>query len=456
MTVVVFCGPTLSAEEVHRVLPDAICLPPAAHGDIYRAASARHTPRVIGLIDGYFRTVPAVRHKEILWAMAQGVHVFGAASMGALRAAELADFGMVGVGSIFDDLQSGRLEDDDEVAVDHGPVELNYCALNEAMVDVRATMEAAAEASVVTHDTANKVRGLAKALPYAERGYLLLLNKAAEMGVPAREIDNLREWLVSGKISFKRFDARKLLEVIRDFIATNPPPLSVSYHLERTEFWERDRTLALAIEVSDNGSAGSLLVEDILDELRLAPGAYDAARRAALGRALALREVWRQGIELTADERDACLRSWLRERQIGLRTWLEVNHLDENSFAGFIEEEALIRKLEFIMVEAMDAHLLDALRAKDTFSRLKARALEKRAALLSLGKLDATLDSSGIALGALLHWFTNRIINDRVPGSQETLAMQLGFNDVSAFTRALLREYYFMTESEKEERSHRN
>jgi len=42
---------------------------------------------VIGVIDGYLRWA-TVWHKEILWAMAEGIHVFGAASIGALRAAD--------------------------------------------------------------------------------------------------------------------------------------------------------------------------------------------------------------------------------------------------------------------------------------------------------------------------------------------------------------------------------
>ena len=86
-------------------------------------------PQAIGIIDGYFQWAPAVWHKEILWAIQQGVHVFGAASMGALRAAELAPFGMRGVGRIFEAYRDGVLpgsgdepfEDDDEVAVVHGP-----------------------------------------------------------------------------------------------------------------------------------------------------------------------------------------------------------------------------------------------------------------------------------------------------------------------------------------------
>ena len=140
MTVFVFVGPTLSSAEVGAA-GNFVCLPPAAQGDLYRAAQQR--PQAIGLIDGYFEGVPSVWHKEILWAMTHGVHVFGSASMGALRAAELAAFGMQGVGVVFEAFHSGELADDDEVAVVHGPAEVGYVRLSEAMVDIRFTLAAA-------------------------------------------------------------------------------------------------------------------------------------------------------------------------------------------------------------------------------------------------------------------------------------------------------------------------
>ncbi|MCK5364697.1 MAG: hypothetical protein KAR22_17095, partial [Gammaproteobacteria bacterium] len=123
MTIYVFVGPTLSVEDASAVL-DAVYLPPVQQGDIYRVATLLN-PSAIGIIDGYFQQVPSVWHKEILWAMARGVHVFGSASMGALRAAELEPFGMQGVGRIFEAYRSGvfapyfgeAFEDDDEVAV---------------------------------------------------------------------------------------------------------------------------------------------------------------------------------------------------------------------------------------------------------------------------------------------------------------------------------------------------
>src|SRR5437763_12688169 len=123
MTIYVFTGPTLSADEGRAEL-DAVYLPPVSQGDLYRVA--RRSPQAIGIVDGYFERVPAVWHKEILWALTRGIHVYGSASMGALRAAELDVFGMVGVGEIFEAYRDGVLEDDDEVAVAHAYAEAGF------------------------------------------------------------------------------------------------------------------------------------------------------------------------------------------------------------------------------------------------------------------------------------------------------------------------------------------
>jgi hypothetical protein len=87
MTAHVFIGPTLAAEEARAIWPDAVYMPPVRQGDVYRVVT-RLRPDAIGIVDGYFAHVPSVWHKEILYALAEGVPVYGSASMGALRAAE--------------------------------------------------------------------------------------------------------------------------------------------------------------------------------------------------------------------------------------------------------------------------------------------------------------------------------------------------------------------------------
>ncbi|MEL7154742.1 MAG: TfuA-like protein, partial [Pseudomonadota bacterium] len=91
MKTVAFLGPSLPPADAAGVT-DAVILPPARRGDVVHAI-AKHDPETILIIDGYFEQVPSVWHKEILWALSQGRTVAGAASMGALRAAELDQFG---------------------------------------------------------------------------------------------------------------------------------------------------------------------------------------------------------------------------------------------------------------------------------------------------------------------------------------------------------------------------
>lgn len=55
-------------------------------------------------------------HKEIVFALLQGVVCVGAASVGALRAAECSRYGMIGIGKIYQMYAAGE-EDDSLVAM---------------------------------------------------------------------------------------------------------------------------------------------------------------------------------------------------------------------------------------------------------------------------------------------------------------------------------------------------
>ena len=55
VSVYVFTGPTISPAEASREL-EAVYLPPAAEGDVYRVTLKR--PQAIGIIDGYFQSIP--------------------------------------------------------------------------------------------------------------------------------------------------------------------------------------------------------------------------------------------------------------------------------------------------------------------------------------------------------------------------------------------------------------
>jgi hypothetical protein len=273
VNVYIFLGPTLSAAEAQTEL-DAVYLPPAGQGDVYRLAAFR--PNVIGLVDGYFESVPAVWHKEILWAMLQGVHVYGSASIGALRAAELSDFGMVGVGAVFEAFRDGLLEEDDEVAVQHAPSETDFLRLSEPMVNIRCTVRAAADANIIDASTCNALIDLAKSRFYPERNYQTLLRDASAAGLPAAQLTALRDWLPVGQIDRKRLDALEMLRRIRLDLASGLAPKKVQYHFEYTYHWDQCWRTA---EASDPNRPGSpTLFEDVLEELCLVEHGWQRAR----------------------------------------------------------------------------------------------------------------------------------------------------------------------------------
>ena len=232
--VAVFVGPTLASSDL-RAFSDFVCLPPASCGDVYRASSCR--PRAIGLIDGYFDQLRAVWHKEVLWALSHGVQVFGSASMGALRAAELADFGMRGVGRIFESYRSGAVEDDDEVAVLHGPAESGFLPLTEPMVNIRATLAQAVAAGVIGDDERLRLQSIGKAIYYQDRTWPELFARSRAAGL-SDTTTRLEARLGACLFDEKRKDALEMLGCMRRFLNSAPEPAPASFRFEWTDTWD--------------------------------------------------------------------------------------------------------------------------------------------------------------------------------------------------------------------------
>ena len=172
--------------------------PPAAAGDALLAA--REKPSVFVLIDGVFDAGCAIRHNELLRLLAAGVRVIGAASMGALRAAELHPFGMEGVGVVFNAYARGRLVGDDEVALLHGPAELDWAPISVPLVTIRATLIAARRCGVISRQAARALLLRAMAAPYDERTWDELLH-------PSGLEDAFRTFALTRTIDLKRADA---------------------------------------------------------------------------------------------------------------------------------------------------------------------------------------------------------------------------------------------------------
>ena len=232
MKAVIFAGPSLPP----ALRPNDPALewrPPVKQGEVYEAALGR--PAIIGIIDGYFEVTPTVWHKEILWAMAQGIHVYGSASIGALRAAELHPFGMVGIGRIFAAYRDGILTDDDEVAVLHGPEELGYPAVTEAMVNIRAALDKAIAERVIDQALGDRVTEVGKALFYKDRNWDAILRLAARDLSPI-VLDHLAAWLSTGQRDQKRIDAQTMIAVTRAHLSAGVIPPKVLYRFHETGY----------------------------------------------------------------------------------------------------------------------------------------------------------------------------------------------------------------------------
>ncbi|HEU0030279.1 MAG TPA: TfuA-like protein [Kofleriaceae bacterium] len=203
---IVFVGPTLPASDVTRLLPGATVAPPVAVGDVLALARrGRRAVTRIAIIDGYFERMAAVWHKEILLALERGIEVWGAASMGALRAAELAPFGMIGVGTIYQWYASGTLVADDAVAVAHLPAEFGYRATSDALVNLIYAID---RAPMLSRRTRAALVELARAPFYRERSWQRLYADARAARLPARQLAALAAW---PKPDRKAADARLLL-----------------------------------------------------------------------------------------------------------------------------------------------------------------------------------------------------------------------------------------------------
>lgn len=206
MTIIAFAGPSLTAAD-RREFGSIVWKPPAEAGDLLRLDVDRSTK--LCLIDGYFDHRPAVRHKEILLLLSEGVRIFGASSIGALRAAEMDGFGLVGVGAIYRAYARGTLVGDDEVALVHASAEWDWRVLSLPLVDVRATLCRARRGSVIGAAEARALLMAASAIHYIDRTWSLIVEGAS---LSARK-PSLESALKAWTVEQKRLDARACLRV---------------------------------------------------------------------------------------------------------------------------------------------------------------------------------------------------------------------------------------------------
>ena len=436
MSIVIFAGPSIHGLDI-PASPDLVIRQPATQGDIFRACLAK--PTAIGLIDGYFDSVPSVWHKEILWALSKGIPVFGSSSMGALRAAELDMFGMAGVGRIYQWYRDGVLEDDDEVALIHGPLETKYLPLSEPMVNVRATCEAAVTSGILHRQAADAIMAAAKHIHYQDRTWERVLSANTEWAAFAR-------WKDVHYIDQKQSDAEALIGEMLRQIPQSKTPHSSAFRFEWTNLWDQAMQEWTAGKTHADDDA-AIPVQAILDELRLDPELFNELSAQAVIRSVLLGEAERRRVGV---DRKAKLKTLGRLRdKLGLArksdidAWAKRNMLTEDRLETMVGEDARIERVAQAPGATLDRHIIAILQSRDQYAALAKRAINKRNILQRLSTEQEHGGLPDLPPPVVLNWFFGKQRNQAAPEDIDSFVQTLGLSSRQDFYRLLNAEYVY-------------
>ncbi len=184
---------------------DAHYCPPIKRGDL---AMLPVDTKAIGIIDGEFYQSLAVTPKEILELLERGIIVYGASSMGALRATELHAYGMIGIGEIFRKYKEGVIDADDEVAQLYEPQTFAPCS--QPLVNIRHALELAVRSDLIARCVADRLILQLKTVYFPYRSYQLVSQLCPE----------LRDFLQVVPSS-KGEDAKLLLQLLKKRLQAN-------------------------------------------------------------------------------------------------------------------------------------------------------------------------------------------------------------------------------------------
>jgi hypothetical protein len=179
---VVFVGPSLRAAAAERLLPSAVFRPPARRGDLDRVDPDR-TDEVI-LIDGVMVYEHPPSPSETYRLAERGVRVLGASSIGALRAVELRDHGVEGIGWVFKEFCSGRLTADDELLARLDP--RTGMAETLFLINVRYAVACLTASGALDHSRAGRFVAAIASLHFERRTRLQAEDLAASVGIEPR------------------------------------------------------------------------------------------------------------------------------------------------------------------------------------------------------------------------------------------------------------------------------
>jgi hypothetical protein len=440
--VVVFVGPSLPLADAELTLPGAEFLGPARRGDIARAV-LNLQPAAIVLIDGLFNTVPAVVHKEILFALTSGVRVIGAASMGALRAAELWTYGMEGIGEIFRRFQTGAWEADDEVAVIHGPAESGFRAASVALANIRLGLERACERQLLAPDQAAGIVEELRAVFYPERCWQGVFAIARKLGMRGHQIESLKAFVAAEAPDAKRDDALEALRSVRAWHcsdATQPPPV-VTFDFEPTVFWRKLLSdIHTAAPLGPDQGNEDVDYPALVRDARVQRDARDLHRGTALLHFLLAQE---QENAPEPEQLQLAVNRFRRRR--GLHTadqaskFYREQQLTDNEIELLARTDVALDTLLARRGGELAGLLALELKRRGEFAATLKRISAKQHLRQERAVNSLALEDLGVTLSELLEWYQDRF--ETIDGSLNSHAKALGYQSAREFLSEVMLEY---------------
>jgi hypothetical protein len=390
-----------------------------------------------------------VNHAVAKVALTRGVRVIGAASMGALRAAELCMYGMEGVGEIFRRFHSGAWECDDEVAVTHGPAESGFRAASVALANIRIGLEHACQRNLLTSDHAAGIVEELRAVFYPERSWQHAFGIAHKLGASEHEIAGLKAFVATEAPDAKRDDALEALSWVKTWSESNAEQVSTAaaFDFEPTVYWRRllseVRAALPTASDHDNKDAGVDYDPDLVRDARLQRDARELRRGAALLHLLLTHE--QQNIPVPGLEQLKLAVDRFGRRR-GLRTaeqaraFYQEQQLTNNEIKVLARAEVTLDALLARRSGELDALLALELKRQGRFAAAQKRVSVKQDHLQTRGVNSLALDDLKVTLSELLDWYQNQF--ETIEGSLDSHAEALGYQSAREFINEVMLEYH--------------
>jgi hypothetical protein len=333
---------------------------------------------------------------------------------------------------------SGELNDDDEVALLHGPEESGYRGISEPMVNIRMTFQKAWEDGVIDKQTGEKLISIACSIFFHDRKFPVIFEKALESGMKPEIIERMKIRVAEHYVDIKAKDAVELLLTISQ-LPLELPPQEKKFEFTRNHLFNalyfRDR------KVKHNDVFIPLAY--IANYVAVHMPDFNQANFNSLNRQLALVLAHILKVEVTDKQIENEKKRFLFSNKIStdkaLNDWLIRNDLIMEEFITLMKEIAISRKMHrYLLTRNINMkYILDELRLTGQYEEWAKKTAEQQK-ILNEDPDDYYNDSELLTM--------EKLVSDHLKETKCNIDTNLdewsygaGFIDLSLFRIELLR-----------------